>query len=385
MLARATGSRRRSRPGAARSSRSPLQGDKFRRKEGNEAGPIDLVHIDEGQPYPLSLVVTPEGGQPEAATATSARPMAVAAKDDRSVTFAGKIGGLDVRKTFRLTGKPLRALALARGLGRRGRHGRAPLPDVHAAQHLERRFLLRPAARLRAAHLPDRADKTERYDPKEGKEPAKVAGEVGLGGRRPALLHLGDLPGRAGGHLRPRRPAPLKGTGVAAIALPLDRARKAHFAIYAGPKDLDTLRSYGRAFDTAIDYGSVAKLFALFARGLLYVMRWLQEFVRNWGVAIILLTLLVRLVLFPLTYKSMQSMNEMRKLQPGDREAQGEVRRRPREDEHGGHAALPAAQGEPARRAACPCCCRCRSGSRSTRRCRPRSSSTGSRSSGSRT
>jgi YidC/Oxa1 family membrane protein insertase len=38
--------------------------------------------------------------------------------------------------------------------------------------------------------------------------------------------------------------------------------------------------------------------------------------VKNWGVAIILLTLLVRLVLFPLTYKSMQSMNEMRKLQP---------------------------------------------------------------------
>ena len=45
-------------------------------------------------------------------------------------------------------------------------------------------------------------------------------------------------------------------------------------------------------------------------------MRWLQVFVKNWGVAIILLTLLVRVVLFPLTYKSMQSMNEMRKLQP---------------------------------------------------------------------
>ena len=75
------------------------------------------------------------------------------------------------------------------------------------------------------------------------------------------------------------------------------------------------LRSYGRGFDSSLNYGT-ARFFAFFARGLLYVMRWLHHFVGNWGVAIILLTILVKLVLFPLTYKQMQSMNEMRKLQP---------------------------------------------------------------------
>jgi len=39
-------------------------------------------------------------------------------------------------------------------------------------------------------------------------------------------------------------------------------------------------------------------------------------FVHNWGVAIILLTVLVKTLLYPLTVKSMQSMQEMRKLQP---------------------------------------------------------------------
>jgi YidC/Oxa1 family membrane protein insertase len=88
--------------------------------------------------------------------------------------------------------------------------------------------------------------------------------------------------------------------------------------VYAGPKDLDTLRGYGRGFDTAIDYGAMAKYFAFFSRILLYVMRWFHQVVppHNWGVAIILLTLLVKSLLFPLTAKSVRSMNEMRKLQP---------------------------------------------------------------------
>ncbi len=46
-------------------------------------------------------------------------------------------------------------------------------------------------------------------------------------------------------------------------------------------------------------------------------MRWFHAvLVHNWGVAIILLTVLVKVLLYPLTAKSMQSMNEMRKLQP---------------------------------------------------------------------
>jgi YidC/Oxa1 family membrane protein insertase len=45
-------------------------------------------------------------------------------------------------------------------------------------------------------------------------------------------------------------------------------------------------------------------------------MRWFERIVGNWGVAIILLTVLVKVLLFPLTAKSVRSMNEMRKLQP---------------------------------------------------------------------
>ncbi len=290
-----------------------LHGDKFRRKEGSESVPIDLVHIDEGQPYPLSLVVTPEGGQPEAATASRA-PMAVAARDDRSVTFAGKIGGLDVRKTFRLTGKPFE-LALSLEVSG-GQAGTVTLlyPTYMPPNTSSGGFFSGPPLDY-VRPICHAGDKTERYDPKEGKAPAKVEGAAAWVGADQHYFVSAIFPSQPEGTCVLATGA-LKGTGVAAITLPLERARKADFAIYAGPKDLDTLQSYGRAFEKAIDYGSVAQLFAWFARGLLYVMRWLQVFVKNWGVAIILLTLLVRVVLFPLTYKSMQSMNEMRKLQP---------------------------------------------------------------------
>jgi YidC/Oxa1 family membrane protein insertase len=87
--------------------------------------------------------------------------------------------------------------------------------------------------------------------------------------------------------------------------------------VYAGPKDLDALRAFGHGLESAIDYGTMARPFAFFARILLYVMRWFHaHVVQNWGVAIILLTVLVKVLLFPLTAKSVRSMNEMRKLQP---------------------------------------------------------------------
>ena len=56
--------------------------------------------------------------------------------------------------------------------------------------------------------------------------------------------------------------------------------------------------------------------FTLFAYPILKLLKWLYSFVGNYGVSIILLTLLLKLVTYPLTYKSMKSMREMAKLQP---------------------------------------------------------------------
>jgi YidC/Oxa1 family membrane protein insertase len=109
---------------------------------------------------------------------------------------------------------------------------------------------------------------------------------------------------------------PKAGETAAALRLPVDGKLEVSFQLYGGPKKVESLRTYGRELDTAVDYGAVANLFGFFARILLYVMQVLEKAVHNWGVAIILLTVLVKVVLYPLTARSMQSMNEMRKLQP---------------------------------------------------------------------
>lgn len=81
---------------------------------------------------------------------------------------------------------------------------------------------------------------------------------------------------------------------------------------YFGPKELDVLRKVEPTLDHTVDFG----MFTIFAYPLLRLMKGLYSIFKNWGVAIILLTLFVRVLVFPLTYKSMKSMKEMAKIQP---------------------------------------------------------------------
>jgi YidC/Oxa1 family membrane protein insertase len=82
--------------------------------------------------------------------------------------------------------------------------------------------------------------------------------------------------------------------------------------VYFGPKELNILRQVEPTLDHTVDFG----WFTVFAYPLLKLLKWLYQFVQNYGVAIILLTLLLKIVTYPLTYKSMKSMKNMAKLQP---------------------------------------------------------------------
>jgi len=81
---------------------------------------------------------------------------------------------------------------------------------------------------------------------------------------------------------------------------------------YFGPKEMNVLHSVEPSLDLTIDFG----WFTFFAYPILKVMKWINESVGNWGIAIILLTLLIKLLTFPLTYKSMKSMKKIAALQP---------------------------------------------------------------------
>ena len=81
---------------------------------------------------------------------------------------------------------------------------------------------------------------------------------------------------------------------------------------YVGPKDFDALEAAGHGLPKAVDLG----WFSWIATGLIWLLRTMYGFVGNWGFAIILMTICVKAMLYPLTEKSFQSMAKMRLLKP---------------------------------------------------------------------
>lgn len=86
---------------------------------------------------------------------------------------------------------------------------------------------------------------------------------------------------------------------------------------FAGAKDVNLLDSYEeeggiRQFGKAIDWG----WFEIFEKPIFHYLHWLFRMLGNFGLAIILLTVTVRLLLFPIAQKQFASMAAMRALQP---------------------------------------------------------------------
>ncbi|HKK99120.1 MAG TPA: membrane protein insertase YidC [Desulfotignum sp.] len=84
------------------------------------------------------------------------------------------------------------------------------------------------------------------------------------------------------------------------------------FVYYMGPKSHKVLSQYDNSLKKAINFG----FFDLLAKPLLITMNVIHEVIPNYGVAIIILTILIKLIFWPLGTKSYKSMNEMKKVQP---------------------------------------------------------------------
>ena len=82
--------------------------------------------------------------------------------------------------------------------------------------------------------------------------------------------------------------------------------------LYNGPKEINDLKEAGHNLSAAVDYG----WFTFLAKPLLVVLRWFYSFTHNYGIAIILLTIIIKIIFWPLTQKSYTSMQKMKKIQP---------------------------------------------------------------------
>lgn len=87
-----------------------------------------------------------------------------------------------------------------------------------------------------------------------------------------------------------------------------------HFRIYAGPNDYWALSKIGDHLEDVVDLGW--RWLLPFSRAILKLMVFVHRFVPNYGLVILLLSLLVKVVFHPLTASSMKSMRAMQRIQP---------------------------------------------------------------------
>ncbi len=84
------------------------------------------------------------------------------------------------------------------------------------------------------------------------------------------------------------------------------------YALYLGPKDLDLLKKFSYDLDRALDFG----WFDIIAKPMLYVLKFFYNLLGNWGLAIIILTIIIKIIFWYPTQISYKSMKEMKKVQP---------------------------------------------------------------------
>lgn len=99
-----------------------------------------------------------------------------------------------------------------------------------------------------------------------------------------------------------------------------EKFQKDSFTLYLGPIDYSVLKSYGKNFQTVFDFGSFFGLKFVIRPISEYILlplfKFLHGFISNFGIVIILFSIIIKFALHPLTRQSMNSMKKMQMLQP---------------------------------------------------------------------
>ena len=96
------------------------------------------------------------------------------------------------------------------------------------------------------------------------------------------------------------------------ITLQPGERKNLDYLVFIGPKDAEQLKAAGHNLDKVVHFG----FFNILSQPLFLVLTFFYGYFKNYGVAIILLTVLIKIIFWPLTHKSYSSMKAMQKLQP---------------------------------------------------------------------
>jgi YidC/Oxa1 family membrane protein insertase len=97
------------------------------------------------------------------------------------------------------------------------------------------------------------------------------------------------------------------------VGVAVGAAGHAGYSLFIGPKDINVLRAVNTKLEQIVDWG----FFGMVAKPLFLILHWANDrFVHNYGWSIVLVTVVINMLLFPLKLQNMKSMKKMQALQP---------------------------------------------------------------------
>ncbi len=276
-------------------------------------GLVDLVGAVPGEGVPLPLATTIQGGEGNTGLYRIVeRPSGDAAAPQRAVLEFQETSGLLLEKTIIL--HPGRYMAdVEIRLKNMGQAAiRAPLrlqwgPGFRIAQ---KNSAVEPA--LPAAWIDGKLVHPNVVEADQDLAHPGLVGWTALHDRYFAAALIPDDPDALSFVAKDVEGRPAVGLLYPALDIAPGTEKVVELKLYAGPKELKRLREAGHNLHDLVNLG----WFDFLAWPALYFLQFLNGFVGNYGVAIIMITLIQKIAFFPLAHKSHKSMQAMQALQP---------------------------------------------------------------------
>ena len=277
----------------------------YRASAAENSPPFEMVQTAPGVPLPLgvrwqapepfddnSLVYSVQGGD-----------LQLTGGAKGTLVFqAQNAAGAVITKSFTFTGG---AYLIQMEVSVKAGSGAAPVPEILITDKADHSKPNHDAPFEGFIALVD--NKIKREAPAEAAKGYEFTGDVSWAGFGHTYFFFGFVPETGAGHK-----VSVRQDGAALILAMNGPNASERTTLFIGPKELDTLKAVGKGLERAIDFG----YFGFVSIPFLYVLHFFHRFTGSYGLDIILLTVLIKLLMAPLTHKSFVSMKQMQKLQP---------------------------------------------------------------------
>jgi len=276
---------------------------------------VDMVDEKTARFAPLGLVINsqPSWNTGQWSLEGDAKSLDVDRNSQGSFALSGVVDNLGVRRSFTVDGNTylIKERITLSNNGQQARSARVTFTQAMNASH---------ASGSQYDSMRIAWDDNGTLDDETSAKTLETTGVIASGriwwaGPMSTYFLAAALPGRSDGvTVKGRLEDSIWRVGVEAEEIVLQPGQSAELEVsyWTGPKDRSELLAVSEQLAKSIDLG----FFSIIAKGLIWVLEFFHKYVHNWGIAIIMLTFLIKAVFWPLTAKSYASMEKMKELQP---------------------------------------------------------------------